>query len=56
MFMSGKYYGYEFREDDMEELEELNEIVLNGEPVLLCNSLDDLEEFGIDIDNVVMVE
>ena len=56
--MSGKYYGTEikfgfFNSDD--EIEQIEEFVNEGTPVILVNELQDLESLGIDPDDVQMV-
>jgi hypothetical protein len=39
-----------------EEIEDINEFVRNGEPVILCNDFDDLERIGIEEDDIIMVK
>lgn len=57
MKMSGKYYAVDVdRLDNDEKMERIEQFTNQGTPVLTLNSVDDLWEFDIDIDDVQMVE
>jgi len=40
----------------VEEVEQLTELVIQGNPCIIIDDLDDLEEFGISHDKVQIVE
>jgi hypothetical protein len=54
-FLSGKYYGIILPNNNDKAIEEINSFILQGNPVILVDDLDDLEELGI-FDTVIMVE
>ena len=53
--ISNKYYGVEIDsvEDDMKNIESFIE---TGDPVILCDELDDLEIFDIDMSEIKMID
>lgn len=53
--MSGKYYGIEVSDDTEKEMEDIISFVEQGTPVILVNSIDDLEDIGIYDADVIMV-
>lgn len=53
--MSGKYYGLKITDID-NDIENINSFIEGGEPVILCETLDDLDIFNIDKNNVQIVE
>lgn len=56
--LTGKYYGYEFNNlDNSDERENIQGFVDEGTPVILVDSLDDLESLDLIIgkDEIVMV-
>jgi hypothetical protein len=57
--LSGKWYGYEMgpsRYMDREEIENMFEMVEQaGDVIMLCEDLSDLEEYGVDPEEVIMV-
>lgn len=53
--MSGKLYGVELPEDLEESMSEIRGFVAQGIPVIIVDNLDELMEFEI-LPNVVMVE
>ena len=55
--LSGKFYGYDMKDIDPEEVvEQIEGFTDQGDPVLLVNELRDLEEWDIDPSEVKMVE
>lgn len=61
--LSGKYYGYDMGDIEYMDMEEffnthVDGFVNSGDPVLLLNSLDDVEYFidGIEVDDIEMVK
>jgi len=55
MKLSSKYYGIEFDLDESNHIDEIKEFVDQGDPILIVNDLEDVENFGI-YENVEMVE
>jgi collagenase-like PrtC family protease len=59
--MSGKFYAVKIDLSNTEkqtkrEIEEIETFTSEGTPIILVNELEDLEELGIDVDDVLMVE
>jgi len=52
--MSRKYYGIELSDDLEKEMEEIQTFVNEGNPVIIVNDLDDLDDFIYE--DVEMVE
>jgi len=52
--MSGSYYGVEFTNDFKKEMEEITTFVLEGTPVIIVDSKEDLQDLGI-LEDVTMV-
>lgn len=54
--MSGKFYGIELPDDPQDAMNEIEEFVSQGEPVIIVASVEDLS-MHLDIDDdVIMVE
>ena len=53
--MSGKFYGIESDIEDQDEIDNINEFVNTGVPIILVNDLDDLSDLDIDPSEVEMV-
>ena len=53
--MRNKWYGKKLYKLDDEALEDIENFIESGEPVILCNSLDELEDIGVDIAEIEMV-
>lgn len=54
--MSKKFYGMELPKDESEAFEEVQEFLDESYAVLIANNLEDVEEFGINPDEVIMIE
>jgi len=52
--MSGSYYGVKFTNDFKKEMEEITTFVLEGTPVIIVDSKEDLQDLGI-LEDVIMV-
>ncbi len=52
--MQGVFYGLNLSEDFENEMEEIKSLIEQGNPVIIVGDTEDLEEFGI-YDDVVMV-
>jgi len=53
--MSGKYYGIKLTDDLEEEMDNIQQLVNECTPVILVDSLEDLESFDI-YEDVIMVD
>ncbi len=60
VWMSNQWKGMEVTVDDeqtqLQEMDNIQEFISTGEPVLIVEDLEDLEELGIDPDEVVIFE
>lgn len=54
--MSSKIYAVEVDIEEQEELDNLEQFVMEGTPVLYCEELSDLTAWNIDPDDVITVE
>ena len=55
--MGGRVYGMEIGEEiSREEASNIESFATNAEPVIICGELEDLEDLGIQADEVTMVE
>ena len=52
--ISNKYYGVEIDSVD-DDIENMEGFIETGDPVILCDELEDLEIFGIDETEIKMV-
>lgn len=54
---SAKIYGVKIVDlEDEETIEQIDALASEGNPVIICYDLEDLYVFGIDADDVVIVE
>lgn len=53
--MSGKWYGVEMSDDHEEEMKQIQALAEEGTPSIIVEDIDDIDQFGGDADDVIMV-
>ena len=54
--MSGKFYGIELPINSDDAMDEIDEFVQQGTPVIIVENLEDLEKLGLKVEIIIMVE